>query len=121
MQPQTAKEKTMNGAEMKASSITVVDKGLFNIWFYASDQTQDGANTASTDSYPVEQSRTISLGGTFVKEGDIVAPVVSAVGGIGPNSQHMGKPIMYDPKAGTATYVVSGTLFGWSLSDPKAA
>ncbi len=111
----------MSENEVNASSITVVDKGAFNVWFYASDQTQHGANTSSTDSYPVEQSRTISLGGTFIKEGDIVAPVVVAVGGIGPNSQNMGKPIKYDPHAGTAVYTVEGTLFGWKLSDPKPA
>ncbi len=106
---------------MDASSITIVNEGGFNIWFYASDQTQDGANTASSDSYPVLQSRTVSLGGTFVKAGDIVAPVVSAVGGLGPNSQSMGKPIRYDPNAGTAQYTVKGTLFGWKISDPQAA
>ncbi|HJS98956.1 MAG TPA: hypothetical protein VJ756_07690 [Terriglobales bacterium] len=109
----------MSEAEMNASSITVIDQGAFNIWFYASDQSQHGANTNPTGSYPLGQSRTITLGGTFIKEGDIVAPVVSAVGGIGPNSQAMGKPIRYDPTAGTANYTVSGTLFGWSISDPK--
>jgi hypothetical protein len=111
----------MSEAEMNASSITVVDEGVFNVWFYASDQTQHGANTGSTDSYPAGQSRTISLGGSFIKEGDIVAPVVSAVGGMGPSSQTMGKPIRYDPHAGAARYTVSGTLFGWKLSDPKSS
>jgi hypothetical protein len=110
----------MSGSETHASSITVVDQGAFNIWFYATDQTQQGANTASTDGYPLGQSRTISLGGTFIKEGDNVAPVVAAVGGLGGNAQRMGKPIRYDPKAGTATYTVSGNLFDWSLSDPKS-
>jgi hypothetical protein len=109
----------MSETEMNASSISVANKGGFNVWFYASDQTQDGANTASTDSYPVLQTRTVSLGGSFVKEGDTVAPVVLAVGGIGPNSQIMGKPIKYDPHAGAVEYTVSGTLFGWKLSDPK--
>jgi hypothetical protein len=115
------KENTMPEAEMNASSITVVDEGAFNVWFYVSDQTMEGANTASTDSFPVMQSRTITLGGTFIKEGDIVAPVVSAVGGIGRNSQSMGKPVRYDPNAGTAQYTVKGTLFGWSISDPVGA
>jgi hypothetical protein len=106
-------------AEMSASTITIADDGWFNVWFYVSDQTQHGANTASTDSYPKGQQRTISLGGTFIKEGDIVAPVVSAVGGIGQHSQRMGKPVRYDPKAGTATYTVTGSLFDWSLSEAR--
>jgi hypothetical protein len=80
-----------------------------------------GARTGSTDSYPLGQSRTISLSGTFIKEGDMVAPVVSAVGGIGSNSKRTGKPVKYDPNAGTAQFTVKGSLFGWSVSDPRHA
>lgn len=111
----------MSEAEISASAITVENKGGFLVWFYATDQTQSGANTSSTESFPVLQSKTIALGGTFIKEGNIVAPAVSAVGGIGANSQRLGVPIKYDPRAGAAVYTVEGTLFGWTVSGPKSA
>jgi hypothetical protein len=68
--------------------------------------------TASSGNYPIDQTRTIDLGGDPITAGVQIWPVVSAVLG----KTESGAPVTYAENGQTATYEVKGTTQNYSVN-----
>lgn len=67
--------------------------------------------TPSSGNYPIDQTRTIDLGGLPIAEGTEVWPVVSAVLG----DTHSGPHVGFANNGQVATYEVKGTTLSFSV------
>ena len=91
--------------------VTVVNNGGFTMSFALS--TREGSLTASTDTYPINQSRTIDLNATQIPVGSDVRPVVSATAG---NTVSGNVFVSYCENGQNATYVASGTTLDYRVT-----
>ncbi|MEU7846020.1 hypothetical protein AB0B74_07735 [Micromonospora parva] len=98
-------------AEPCVERITVVNNAAFVMSF--SVAASNGLETSNTDTYPINQSRTIDLTTTALPVGADVRPVVDAVAGA------QGTPssfVSYCQNGQSATYSVTGTTYNYSVT-----
>ncbi|MGC4902616.1 hypothetical protein ACLQ2Y_25135 [Micromonospora echinospora] len=98
-------------AEPCVQRIAVVNNAAFVMSF--SVQASNGLETASTDTYPINQSRTIDLTTTALPVGADVRPVVDAVAGVQRTPSSF---VSYCENGQTATYSVTGTTYDYSVT-----
>ncbi|GLY29167.1 hypothetical protein [Kineosporia sp. NBRC 101731] len=91
--------------------VTVVNNGGFTMSFALS--TREGSLTASTDTYAINQSRTIDLNATEIAPGADVRPVVSATAG---DTVPGNVFVSYCENGQSATYTASGTTLDYSVT-----
>lgn len=98
-------------AEPCVQRIAVVNNAAFVMSF--SVQASNGLETANTDTYPINQSRTIDLTTTALPVGSDVRPVVNAVAGAQRTPSSF---VSYCENGQTATYSVTGTTYDYSVT-----
>lgn len=98
-------------AEPCVQKIAVVNNSAFVLSWSAATRT--GEQSASTDAYPVNQTRTIDLNTTAFPEGTDVRPLVKAVAG---TSAYGNSYVSYCDNGQTATYTVSGTTLDYTVT-----
>ncbi len=98
-------------AEPCVQKVSVVNNGGFTM--SSSLSTREGSQTASTDTYPINQTRTIDLNATEIEPGTDVRPVVSATAGDTVNGNVF---VSYCENGQSATYVASGTTLDYSVT-----
>ncbi|MFF7330301.1 hypothetical protein ACIQU5_27060 [Streptomyces sp. NPDC090306] len=98
-------------AEPCVQKIAVVNNAAFVLSWSAATRT--GEQSASTDAYPVNQTRTIDLNTTAFPEGTDVRPLVQAVAG---TSAYGNSYVSYCDNGQTATYTVSGTTLDYTVT-----
>ncbi|MEU3118010.1 MULTISPECIES: hypothetical protein [Micromonospora] len=98
-------------AEPCVQRIAVVNNAAFVMSF--SVQASNGLETANTDNYPINQSRTIDLTTTALPVGADVRPVVDAVAGA---TRTPSSFVSYCENGQTATYSVTGTTYDYSVT-----
>ncbi|WP_067495741.1 hypothetical protein [Actinoplanes sp. TFC3] len=91
--------------------IAVVNNGGFTLNFQIT--TREGALSAATDTYPVNQWRLIDLTSTALPEGSDVRPLVHATAG---NDELGNVFVSYCTNGQTATYTASGTTLDYSVT-----
>ncbi|MBT0770176.1 hypothetical protein KIH74_14645 [Kineosporia sp. J2-2] len=91
--------------------VTVVNNGGFTINFALT--TREGSLTAQTDTYPINQSRTIDLNATEIAEGTDVRPLVNATAG---DTVAGNVFVSYCDNGQNATYVASGTTLDYTVT-----
>jgi hypothetical protein len=91
--------------------VIVVNNGGFTMSFALS--TREGSLTASTDTYAINQSRTIDLNATEIEPGTDVRPVVSATAGDTVSGNVF---VSYCDNGQSATYTASGTTLDYTVT-----
>ncbi|GII76422.1 hypothetical protein Sru01_14040 [Sphaerisporangium rufum] len=91
--------------------IAVVNNAAFVLSWSASTRT--GERSATTDAYPINQTRTIDLAATAFPEGTDVRPYVHAVAG---TDNYGNSYVSYCDNGQTATYTVTGTTLDYSVT-----
>ncbi|MET7877659.1 hypothetical protein ABZS52_12070 [Micromonospora profundi] len=98
-------------AEPCVQRITVVNNAAFVMSF--SVTASNGLETSNTDTYPINQSRTVDLTTTALPVGSDVRPVVDAVAGAQRTPSSF---VSYCENGQTATYSVTGTTYDYSVT-----
>jgi hypothetical protein len=75
--------------------------------------TRTGEESAPTDRYPIDQTRTIDLATTAFPTGTDVRPLVSAVAGA---TAYGNSYVSYCDNGQTATYTVTGTTLDYTVT-----
>jgi hypothetical protein len=91
--------------------IAVVNNAGFVLSWAASTRT--GEESAPTDRYPIDQTRTIDLATTAFPTGTDVRPLVSAVAGA---TAYGNSYVSYCDNGQTATYTVTGTTLDYTVT-----
>ncbi|GAB6902215.1 hypothetical protein [Kineosporia succinea] len=91
--------------------VTVVNNGGFTMNFALT--TREGSLTASTDTYAINQSRTIDLNATEIAPGTDVRPLVRATAG---NTVPGNVFVSYCENGQSATYTATGTTLDYSVT-----
>jgi hypothetical protein len=91
--------------------ITVVNNAGFTMSY--SIATRGGSQSPSTDTYPINQYRTVDLTSTDIPTGTDVRPVVNATAG---TTQPGNRYVSFCANGQNATYTVTGTTMDYSVT-----